>query len=160
MREAWAELLPNRSGLLSRQQVRALRAATELQPRMHRDHLDVPVFVADRTTLTTLQSPVWHPALEEALRRHLRRPFHLDVLLVHDYHKPRTGIRHRRLAKDAGLIDGPLEPEPYEESPDLAMPAPLAEGSFGRVAITAHENTADPDPDVTAPWKPTTNSGA
>jgi hypothetical protein len=161
VREAWAELLTNRSGLLSRQQVRALRAATMLQPRMHRDHLDVPVFVADRSTLTTLQSAVWHPALEEALRRHLRRrPFYLDVLLVHDFRKPRTGLRHRRLAKDAGLIEGPLESEPPEKSPHLAKPAPLAEAVSARAAITVQRNTVRPDPDVTSPWKPTSNSGA
>ncbi|MEU6449979.1 hypothetical protein [Streptomyces sp. NPDC046979] len=113
VREAWEELLTNPSGLLSRQLVRALRAATVLQARLQRDHLDVPVFVADRATLVTLQSSdAWHLVLENALRRHVRRPFYLDVLLVHDYDtlpSPRNGHRHRRLAKAAGLVDGPVD---------------------------------------------------
>ncbi|MDQ0904269.1 hypothetical protein QFZ22_000254 [Streptomyces canus] len=159
VREAWAELLTNRSKLLSRQHVRALRAATVLQPRMHRDHLDVPVFVADRTTFTILQSAVWHPALEEALRRHVRRPFYLDVLLVHDDTR-QNGLRHRRLAKDAGLIDGPLETEPFKPDPDRMNWAAQAEGASGRVAATVQRDTVRPDPDIKTPWKPTSNSGA
>ncbi len=83
--EAWAELLTNRSGLLSRRLVRALRTGTVLPARLQRNHLDVPVSVADLTTLRTLQSPAWHPALEKVLRRHVQRPFYLDVLLVFDY---------------------------------------------------------------------------
>ncbi|MCZ9349126.1 helix-turn-helix transcriptional regulator [Streptomyces mutabilis] len=151
VREAWAELLTNPSGLLSRQLVRALRAATVLPARLQRDHLDVPVFVADRTTLRALQSGAWHPALEDALRRHIRRPFYLDVLLVHDYDTMpavRTGQRHRRLAKAAGLVDSPLE-----SSPAMGQLVTETRG-------TATEGSARTAPGLPGRWKPTSNSGA
>ncbi|MDQ1042113.1 hypothetical protein QFZ76_000349 [Streptomyces sp. V4I2] len=163
VREAWAELLTNRSGLLSRQHVRALRAATVLQARLHRDHLDVPVFVADRTTLTTLQSGVWHPALEEALRRHVQRPFYLDVLLVHDYDtmsSRQNGHRHRRLAKAAGLMDDPMGPSSPKREPDRANRVTETEAVSEQVAATAQMNTVRPALDIKTSWKPTSNSGA
>ncbi|MEU3855684.1 helix-turn-helix transcriptional regulator [Streptomyces sp. NPDC029554] len=144
VREAWAELLTNPSGSLSRQLMRALRAATVLPARLQRDHLDVPVFVADRTTLRTLLSPAWHPALEEALRRHIRRPFYLDVLLVHDYDTmpaSRNGNRHLRLAKGAGLVDSPLE---------ISPPVKRRDATSADAALTA----------TTGSLKPTSNSGA
>ncbi|MBX4174439.1 helix-turn-helix domain-containing protein [Streptomyces geysiriensis] len=151
VREAWAELLTNPSGLLSRQLVRALRAATVLPARLQRDHLDVPVFVADPTTLRTLQSATWHPTLEDALRRHIRRPFYLDVLLVHDYDTMpavRTGQRHRRLAKAAGLVDSPLESSPAR--------GPLVTETRG----AATEDSARTSTGQPGRWKPTSNSGA
>jgi hypothetical protein len=43
------------------------------------------VFVADKKTGSILQSDTWHPALHTALRRYVRRPFRLDVLIVPDY---------------------------------------------------------------------------
>jgi hypothetical protein len=112
VRKAWADLLENPAGALSRHEVRALRAARVLQARLQRDHLDVPVFVADKETKSILQSDTWHPALDTALRRYIRRPFRLDVLIVPDYdtmNAHRTGNRHRRLAKSAGLVDKPVE---------------------------------------------------
>ncbi|MGW7611904.1 hypothetical protein ACWGKW_32565, partial [Streptomyces sp. NPDC054766] len=163
VREAWAELLTNRSGLLSRQHLRALRAATVLRARLQRDHLDVPVFVADRTTLATLQSSAWHPALEDALRRHVRRPFYLDVLLVHDYDtmpSHRNGHRHRRLAKAAGLVDSPVEAKLPAPEPDRASSAAENEAVPERKDTTALMNTVRPAPDIPSPWKPTSNSGA
>ncbi|MER5512954.1 helix-turn-helix transcriptional regulator [Streptomyces sp. NPDC002766] len=162
VREAWAELVTNRSGLLSRQHVRALRAAAVLQPRLHRGHLDVPVFVADRPTLNTLQSADWHPALEEALRRHVRRPFYLDVLLVPDdtTSSRQSGLRHRRLAKAAGLIDGPLESVPPRRDVEHTNGAVQADGAAQRVATAVQNNTVRPAPDIRIPWKPTSNSGA
>lgn len=160
VREAWAELLTNPSGLLSRQHVRALRAATPLPARLQRDHLDVPVFVADRATLLTLQSSEWHAALEETLRRHVRRPFYLDVLLVHDYDtmpSRRNGQRHRRLAKAAGLVDGPVE---TTSPPD----SPRAHGTAANTAVTQDAatipRTVRTAPDIPRIWKPTSNSGA
>ncbi|WP_333739251.1 helix-turn-helix domain-containing protein [Streptomyces sp. IBSBF 2806] len=163
VREAWAELVTNRSGLLSRQHVRALRAATVLQARMQRDHLDVPVFVADRTTLATLQSRAWHPAAEDALRRYVRRPFYLDILLVHDYDtmpSHRNGQRLRRLAKASGLVDSPLETSlPLPESDRGSGAAEDGAGS-GRKTTTAQMTATRPDPGVKRPWKPTSNSGA
>jgi hypothetical protein len=160
VREAWAELLTNRSGLLSRRLVRALRAATVLPARLQRSHLDVPVFVADRTTLRTLQSPSWHPALEEALRRHVQRPFYLDVLLVLDYDTMpahRNGHRHRRLAKAEGLVDSPLETSPAR--PDHVNGTAKHAGASGRNAAAAPDavGTASGMPIL---WKPTSNSGA
>ncbi|MFJ9026557.1 hypothetical protein ACIRPU_42445 [Streptomyces sp. NPDC102259] len=163
VREAWAELLTNRSGLLSRQHTRALRAATLLQARLQRDHLDVPVFVADRTTLATLQSSAWHPALEDALRRHVRRPFYLDVLLVHDYDtmpSRRNGVRHRRLAKAAGFVDSSLETEPPVQEPDHASDAAQNAAVPGRKAARVPVKTGRPAPDIKSPWRPTSNSGA
>ncbi|WP_143203928.1 hypothetical protein [Streptomyces sp. CB02400] len=162
VREAWAELLTNPSGLLSRQVMRALRAATVLPARLQRDHLDVPVFVADRTTLRTLQSSAWHAALEDVLRRHIRRPFYLDVLLVHDYDTmpaPRNGQRHRRLAKAAGLVDSPLESTPRTQGQDHMHSGASNEAASGREAATAPGSTRTA---TTTPssWKPTSNSGA
>lgn len=162
VREAWAELLTNPSGLLSRQLVRALRAATVLPARLQRDHLDVPVFVADRTTLRILQSSAWHPALEDTLRRHIRRPFYLDVLLVHDYDtmpSPRNGQRHRRLAKAAGLVDSPLESIPGARRQGRVNSAARNEAMSGQDAATAPAavRTAAGMP---SPWKPTSNSSA
>lgn len=161
VREAWAELLTNQSGLLSRQHLRALRTATVMQARLQRDHLDVPVFVADRATLATLQSRTWHPALEEILRRHVRRPFYLDVLLVHDASR-RNGNRHRRLAKAAGLVTSPLEPEPAtpESEPDRAIGAAKNTSVPERKTTTAPAKTVRPAPDIKKLWRPASNSGA
>jgi hypothetical protein len=120
VREAWADLLANGSGALSRQEVRALRASTVLQARFQRNQLDVPVFVADKKTGIFLQSATWHPAFDAALRRHIRRPFHLDVLLVYNYDTMnfnRNGTRQRRLAKAAGVVGGPVE-TPWQDEPD------------------------------------------
>jgi hypothetical protein len=159
VREAWAELLTNRSGLLSRRLVRALRAATVLPARLQRNHLDVPVFVADRTTLRTLQSPAWHPALEKTLRRHVRRPFSLDVLLVQDYDTiptPRNGQRHLRIAKAAGLMNSPLELYPpakkrdHSNNTSRSGEAPRRDATAGEADRTA----------TAGRWKPTSNSGA
>ncbi|MER5996074.1 hypothetical protein [Streptomyces viridosporus] len=161
VREAWAELLTNPSGLLSRQLVRALRAVTVLPARLQRDHLDVPVFVADRTTLRILQSSAWHDALEDVLRRHIRRPFYLDVLLVHDFDTmpaPRNGHRHRRLAKAAGLVDSPLESAPHAQGQDRVNSGASSEAS-GRKAATA-PGPARPAASTPSSWKPTSNSGA
>lgn len=162
VREAWAELVTNRSGRLSRQHVRALRAASLLQPRLHRGHLDVPVFVADRPTLTTLQTGEWHPALEETLRRHVRRPFYLDVLLVPDNgaSSRQSGLRHRRLAKAAGLIDGPLEGLPPQRDAEHTNGATQADGASTQVATAVQNNTPRPSPDAGIPWKPISNSSA
>lgn len=163
VREAWAELLTNPSGRLSRQVVRALRAVTVLPARLQRDHLDVPVFVADRTTLRILQSSAWHDALKDVLRRHIRRrPFYLDVLLVHDFDTmsaPRMGHRHRRLAKDAGLVDSPLESAPPVQGQDRENSGAINEAASGREAATAPGSTRTA---ATTPnsWKPTSNSGA
>lgn len=158
VREAWAELLTNPSGALSRQLVRALRAATVLPARLQRGHLDVPVFVTDRTTLPTLQSGSWHPAFEEALRRHIRRPFNLDVLVVQNYDTiptPRNGQRHLRLAKDAGLMDSPLElypPKKADRTNSTSKPG---------TAPRRHATPAGALRTATAiPSKPTSNSGA
>ncbi|MFJ9675253.1 helix-turn-helix domain-containing protein [Streptomyces sp. NPDC101221] len=163
VREAWAELLTNPSELLSRQVVRALRAATVLPARLQRDHLDVPVFVADRTTLRTLQSRTWHPALEDALRRHIRRSFILDVLLVHDYDTmaaPRNGQRHRRLAKAAGLVDSPPDTTPdAQDQQGRVKSSAGTQSTVGREAAAAsgaaHTTAGSP-----GSWKPTSNSGA
>ncbi|WP_419669734.1 helix-turn-helix domain-containing protein [Streptomyces prasinus] len=162
VREAWAELLTNPSGLLSRQLVRALRAVTVLPARLQRDHLGVPVFVADRATLRILQSSAWHAALEEVLRRHIRRPFYLDVLLVHDYDTmaaPRNGQRLRRLAKAAGLVDSPLESSPRVQGQGRVNSSASNEAVSGREAATASGSARTA---ATAPvsWKPTSNSGA
>lgn len=159
VREAWAELLTNPSGLLSRQVVRALRAVTVLPARLKRDHLDVPVFVADRTTLRILQSNAWHAALEDVLRRHIRRPFYLDVLLVHDYDTlpaPRNGQRHRRLAKAAGLVDGPLELTPRSQEQEHTNSDAGNEAASRREAATAPGSARA----AATSWKPTSNSGA
>jgi hypothetical protein len=56
VRKAWADLLENRSGTLSREEVQALRASTVLQARQRRNQLDVPVFVADKKTALVLQT--------------------------------------------------------------------------------------------------------
>jgi hypothetical protein len=162
VREAWAELLTNPSGLLSRQVVRALRAVTVLPARLQRDHLDVPVFVADRTTMRILQSSAWHPALEDALRRHVRRPFYLDVLLVQDYDtmpSPRIGQRHRRLAKAAGLVDSPLEAKsPAQEQGRVNGTMKDRAASVRNAAMPSGAvRTASGVPSL---WKPTSNSGA
>ncbi|MDX3406421.1 helix-turn-helix transcriptional regulator [Streptomyces sp. ME02-6977A] len=162
VREAWAELLTNPSGLLSRQLVRALRAATVLPARLQRSHLDVPVFVGDRTTLRILQSGTWHPALEEALRRHVRRPFLLDVLLVSDYDTmpaPRNGQRHRRLAKAAGLVDSPVESNPRAQLQGHMNNAARNETGSGGAAATAPSHARTPAGKQRS-WKPTSNSGA
>ncbi|MET7780381.1 hypothetical protein ABZU94_34930 [Streptomyces mirabilis] len=126
VRKAWADLLENSAGALSRQEVQALRASRVLQARLQRDHLDVPVFVADKKTGSILQSDTWHPALHTALRRYIRRPFRLDVLIVPDYETMkahRTGSRPRRLAKLAGLVDEPVERQLRDEADALEQAA-------------------------------------
>ncbi|GAA2615671.1 hypothetical protein GCM10010304_81280 [Streptomyces roseoviolaceus] len=127
VRKAWADLLANPSCSLSSQEVRALRAATVLQARLQQYQLDVPVFVADKKTGATLTSAAWHSALETALRRYIRRPFRLDVMLVYDYdaiNSHRNGERQRRLAKAAGLVGEPLTTPRDADSSDPAQPTP------------------------------------
>ncbi|MER8012498.1 helix-turn-helix transcriptional regulator [Streptomyces sp. NPDC094149] len=157
VRKAWADLLANPSGALSRQEVRALRAATVLQARLHRKQLDVPVFVADKETGAVLQSSAWHPALEAALRRHIRRRFHLTVLLVYDYDTMptyRNGNRQRRLAKAAGVVDGPIEAR-RQRAPAMPEQAtgqnPLPEEKRRRIQRVLQEPQRN--------WPLTTNSG-
>jgi transcriptional regulator with XRE-family HTH domain len=164
VREAWAELLANRTGTLSRQQVRALRAVTVLQARQQGAQLDVPVFVADRRTGAVLRSPAWHPALEACLRRHVRRPFHLDVIIVYDYDTvptPRNGQRQRRLAKAAGLVDGPLETPRSEDEPPSADPtapaAPVPVVAQRDTVPTTPRPAVHPSQDSELPWA--SNSG-
>jgi transcriptional regulator with XRE-family HTH domain len=146
VRKAWADLLENRSGTLSREEVQALRASTVLQARQRRNQLDVPVFVADKKTALVLQTGTWHAALETALKHYLRRPFHLDVLLVYDYdtmESRRNGQRQRRLAKAAGVVEGPVEMQfPHEgRRPDHAVthhpPQPVATDQ--RMALPSQE---------------------
>ncbi|MFJ4683762.1 helix-turn-helix domain-containing protein [Streptomyces sp. NPDC088789] len=120
VREAWDDLLANRAGDLGRQEVRALRASTMLEPRLQRNQLDVPVFVADRKARAVLRSTTWHPVLDDALRNRLKRAFTLDVLLISDEDmlvSHRNGHRQRRLAKAAGLVEGMDEGPPTAETP-------------------------------------------
>ncbi|MEU0119429.1 helix-turn-helix transcriptional regulator [Streptomyces bobili] len=162
VRDAWADVLTNRSGDLSRQEVQALHTATVLQARLQRNQLDVPVFLADRETGAILQSGTWHPALEAALRHRIRRPFHLDVLLVYDYdtkESSRSGGRQRRLAKDAGVINGPLEgPFPKVPPPpegDTVQSLPRSDAPEDDAPLPVFQGTVD---GIRIP--PTTNSGA
>ncbi|MEU3342562.1 helix-turn-helix domain-containing protein [Streptomyces sp. NPDC006668] len=158
VRKAWADLLANSSGALSRQEVRALRAATVLQARFQRGQLDVPVFVADKETGAVLQSSAWHPAFEAALRRRIRRRFHLAVLLVYDYDTMpslRNGNRQRRLAKAAGVVDGPIEGPPRQDAPDTPEHAPGRDGS--REAEPRRLAPVPEEPQRS--WPLTTNSG-
>ncbi|MFK4106157.1 helix-turn-helix domain-containing protein [Streptomyces sp. NPDC019531] len=157
VREAWAELLTNRSRLLSRHRVRALRAASVLQARLQRNHLEVTVFVADRATGAALQSTAWHPALEASLRRHIRRPFSLDILLVYDYDSLRNGHRQRRLAKAAGLVHGPLESAPPAKKSHL--PRGTVRKAAERSAGTAIPRTVRADRTTPLPKQGTSNSG-
>jgi hypothetical protein len=119
------------------------------------------VFVADRTTLRALRSSAWHPPLEEALRRHIRRSFYLDVLLVLDYDTmpaQRTGQRHRRLAKAAGLVDSPLEATPSAREPIRTDGTAQNEAAPGRkAAAPGGGHTAA---GISDSWKPISNSGA
>lgn len=156
--KAWADLLANPDGALGRQEVRALRAATVLQARLQRSQLDVPVFVADKETGVVLQSSAWHPALEAALRRHIRRRFHLAVLLVYDYDtmpSHRNGNRQRRLAKAAGVVDGPIEGPSGLNAPDMPEQATghdvSREEKRGRIDGVLREPQRG--------WPLTTNSG-
>ncbi|MFJ5064681.1 helix-turn-helix domain-containing protein [Streptomyces nigra] len=85
VREAWDNLLDNWPGDLSYEEACALRSSTVFKARLQRHQLDVQVFVTDKKVGSVLGSTPWHPALEAALRRRLRRTFNLDVLLVLDY---------------------------------------------------------------------------
>lgn len=107
-RKAWADLLEDRAGALGRREVEALRAATLLQTRYQRGHLDVHVFVPDKQTGIILRPATWHSALDTALRHHIRRPFRLEVMLIFpdDTSTHRNGQRQRRLAMAAGLLEG------------------------------------------------------
>ncbi|KMS72560.1 hypothetical protein ACM01_22475 [Streptomyces viridochromogenes] len=111
VRKAWADLLEDRTDQLSRQEAEALRVATLLKSRHQRGHLDVHVFVPDEQTGIALLPGTWHPALENALRHHVRRPFRLEVMLVYPdgpAGSRKNGQRQRRLAKAAGLLEGPI----------------------------------------------------
>ncbi|MFJ5259842.1 helix-turn-helix domain-containing protein [Streptomyces sp. NPDC088387] len=135
VREAWGELLQNRSGVLSRREMLVLRAATLLDARLRRRQLDVPVLVADRTAATVLRSATWHRALDAVLRRRLRREFNLEVFLVADYDTRGArgvGPGQPRLAMDAGLVDGiqgkhrdepELPAEPRHRRPEVPVRA-------------------------------------
>ncbi|RSN99943.1 hypothetical protein DMH26_17625 [Streptomyces sp. WAC 05379] len=109
VRKAWAKLLKNHDGALGRREAEALRATTLLRTRYQRGHLDLHVFVPDRLTGSMLQPSAWHAVLDRVLRHHVRRPFRLEVMLVHadDSGAHRNGERPRRLAKAAGLLENP-----------------------------------------------------
>ncbi|MEU3734632.1 helix-turn-helix transcriptional regulator [Streptomyces sp. NPDC033538] len=111
--KAWEELLENRFGALTQKQEQALRASAMLKARLYRGVLEVPVFVSTPEAGAVLRCPDWHAALETAVQRHLRGALHVDVLLVYDYADnsvtPANGHRPRRLAKQAGLLTGPVE---------------------------------------------------
>ncbi|MFI5800094.1 helix-turn-helix domain-containing protein [Streptomyces sp. NPDC051677] len=70
VREAWDDLLANRSGALTDEEVRALSACTVLEARLQRNQLDVPVLVADSDGESILHTPTWHPALKVRFPRH------------------------------------------------------------------------------------------
>ncbi|MET8102210.1 helix-turn-helix domain-containing protein [Streptomyces sp. NPDC005236] len=114
VRDAWADLLDNSSDALSGEVVDALRECTVLQARLLRDLLNIPVYAANRDAAATLQVADWHPAFHAALRRHIQRRFHMDVLVIHGYDKEasRIGMRQRRLAKNAGVLKATLEMPP------------------------------------------------
>ncbi|MET8134110.1 helix-turn-helix domain-containing protein [Streptomyces sp. NPDC005251] len=123
VRDAWADLLDNKTGTLGPDVVKALNACALLQARLLRNQLNIPVYAADRETAVILQSDTWHPALRAALRNHVQRRFVLDVLVVHGYESKsvsRTGNRQRRLVKAAGLMVEPVD-EPAEEASELAV---------------------------------------
>ncbi|MFF7791250.1 helix-turn-helix domain-containing protein [Streptomyces sp. NPDC007991] len=159
VREAWVEMLSNRAGLLSSQQVRALRAVTVLQSRLHRDHLDVPVFVTDRKTEFILQSTAWHPALKAALRRHIRPQVRLDVLLVCKYE---ANGRQRRLAMAAGLVGGPVEtaagPQKPHSTTGTAVEEPTEPGAE-RNTFQGSRSSTPPAGHTPQSWEATSNSG-
>ncbi|UAX58511.2 hypothetical protein K5X85_36010 (plasmid) [Streptomyces sp. A144] len=160
--EAWAELLRNGSGALPREYARVLRTVTVLSARLRGGHLDVPLFVPDRDAALAVQSVSWHPAFNAVLRRHVRRSFRLNVLLVQDYDTVdtrRAGQRQRRIAKAEGLAVGPLEP-------------PCADSGLSERATrygpewTAHETDPSPAPVLlqrtarsSHAWQAVSNSG-
>lgn len=86
-RDAWAALLEDRGGTLGRTEREALRVCNLLRVRQQRNNLDVHVFVPDAEILQILRPGTWHPDLTAALQQHVRRRFHLEVMLVYDYAK-------------------------------------------------------------------------
>ncbi|MEU5243641.1 hypothetical protein AB0G81_05905 [Streptomyces asoensis] len=152
---AWADVLANRSGHLSSEEVHALRTATELRARLRRNQLDIPLIV-DREAAAILQSRTWHPALEAALRHRLQRSFRLDVLLApHD-----TAPRRRRFAHAIAGADRPEEPLPQEPSAQLAPYRTTARRDTRDVAEPVLEPSADREAVGRVRLPPMTNSGA
>lgn len=150
VREAWDDLLDNRSGEISREEVCALRSSTVLKARLQHHQMDVHVFVTDKQAGTVLGSTSWHPALEAALRRRLRRTFNLDVFLVLDYdtlYAHRADQRMRRLTAGGAASRPDRNRERGEQSARRKPPE----------AVPEDTGTAW---DSTYPLPTTTNSGA
>jgi transcriptional regulator with XRE-family HTH domain len=165
VREAWDDLLANRSGAISRQEVRALRASTLMGARLQHRQLDVSVFVADRQDQALLRSTTWHPTLEAVLRRRLRRPFTLDVLVLDDgiVNAKRAGQWQHRLAGTAGLMEDPPETHTWD-APGRQEQAVSSKqsGEKARLVATAHPAYEDADftwDDALPPLPASSNSG-
>nr|WP_244941959.1 helix-turn-helix transcriptional regulator [Streptomyces rubrogriseus] len=125
--QAWAALLKNPSGSLIPHVLHALQACTVLQARLQRHQLDVLLLVPDESTAAALESSTWQPELHAALRIRLRRPFHLDVLILDGYDtvpSPLDSRRHRGLTQPApGAAQGALGTSPPDEPPAAHRPA-------------------------------------
>ncbi|MFF9819536.1 helix-turn-helix domain-containing protein [Streptomyces sp. NPDC014006] len=141
VREAWGDLLDDRSGVFSREEVRALRSSTVLKARLQHHQLDVQVFVTNKEAGAVLGTTAWHAPLETVLRRRLRRTFNLDVILVLDYdtlHARRERARQASLSQAAEHVvpqtltrNEPDEPEQMagQHRDPGESPAPETPGS-------------------------------
>ncbi|MFH8470785.1 helix-turn-helix domain-containing protein [Streptomyces sp. NPDC017991] len=156
--KAWADLLENTSGTLSRPQLRALRDSTVRQPRLQRNRLDIPVFVKNKKTEELLQSDTWHPALHTALRRHIRRSFHLDVLIVSDYALPKAQGAKNRFTGMA------RQPAPLQPLGKAVTPQPAAAGQLHgdpvQEGLLASHGSNQEDHSAQLSQPATSNSGA
>ncbi|MEU9272305.1 helix-turn-helix transcriptional regulator [Streptomyces sp. NPDC048251] len=152
---AWADVLANRSGNLSDEEVHALRAATVLRARLQRNQLDIPLIV-DREAGAVLQSRTWYHVLEAALRHRIQRSFLLDVLLVHDDGVSRrhrlanvtagTGRPEEPLRRESSTLRASVHAAPLRDTRDVEVP--LLEQA-ARQEVAGHNRLP-----------PTTNSGA
>jgi hypothetical protein len=114
VREAWDDLLRNRTGELTHEEVQALSSSTVFKARLQHHQLDLQLFVTDEKAGAVLSATAWHAALEAVLRRRIRRTFNLDVFLVFDYgarHTHPASQRQQSLSEDSGMAVQAQAPE-------------------------------------------------
>ncbi|MET7888635.1 hypothetical protein [Streptomyces avermitilis] len=157
---AWADVLANRSGNLSNEEVHALRTATVLRARLQRNQLDIPLIV-DKEAGAVLRSRTWHPALEAALRHRIQRSFHLDVLLVHDDGAGNSTRKHR-LANAAAdrQQERPSQKEPDTPRTPSVQTVPRRDPRDDEVSLVELEHDVSQEASDPNMLPPTTNSGA
>ncbi|NKQ27902.1 hypothetical protein [Streptomyces galbus] len=159
----WDDLLRNRTGELTHEEVQALSSSTVFKARLQHHQLDLQLFVTDEKAGAVLSATAWHAALEAVLRRRIRRTFNLDVFLVLDYgarHTHPASQRQQSLSEDSGMAVQAQAPEKTGRVEQLAVHTPEQGERPARQTPESAQDGAKTAWENTHPLPATTNSGA